>query len=134
MSTVAPPFTPVSLDHVVIRAKDIAAMLLFYRGVLGCELAKHNTAIGLYHLRVGPLPVRWRTRIARWEPGRSFVDCQEAGPYRLWWHEHLFLADNDRTIMEDRVSYTPPFGMLGRLANRLFIGSHEQCIECPSVT
>ena len=76
-----------------------------------------------YHLRVGPLPVRWRTRIARWEPGRSFVDYQEAGPYRLWWHEHVFLADNDRTIMEDRVYYTPPFGMLGRLANRLFIGT-----------
>jgi hypothetical protein len=26
-----------------------------------------------YRVRVGPLPVRWRTRITRWEPGRSFV-------------------------------------------------------------
>jgi glyoxylase I family protein len=39
---------------VVIRAKDIAAMLTFYRDVLGCGLAKHNPAIGLYHLQVGP--------------------------------------------------------------------------------
>lgn len=76
-----------------------------------------------YHVRVGPLPVRWRTRITRWEPGRSFVDLQESGPYRLWWHEHTFEADGERTVMEDRVYYTPPFGLLGRLANRVFIRS-----------
>ena len=74
-----------------------------------------------YRVRVGPLPVRWRTRIASWEPGRSFVDLQEAGPYRLWWHEHTFHADGARTVMEDHVYYSPPLGVLGRLANRLFI-------------
>jgi uncharacterized protein (TIGR01777 family) len=75
-----------------------------------------------YRVRVGPLPVRWRTRIAKWEPGQRFVDLQEAGPYRLWWHEHTFQADGGRTIMEDRVYYAPPLGILGRLAHRLFIG------------
>lgn len=75
-----------------------------------------------YCIRVGPLPVRWRTRITSWEPGRSFVDFQEAGPYRLWWHEHTFQADGERTVMEDRVYYAPPFGIVGRLANRVFIG------------
>ena len=76
-----------------------------------------------YRVRVGPLPVRWRTRIASWEPGRRFVDLQEAGPYRLWWHEHSFHADGERTVMEDRVFYTPPLGILGRLVNRLFIAA-----------
>jgi hypothetical protein len=75
-----------------------------------------------YRVRIGPLPIRWRTRITKWEPGRSFIDLQEAGPYRLWWHEHTFQADARRTVMEDRVYYAPPFGVLGRLANRLFIG------------
>ncbi len=74
-----------------------------------------------YHVRVGGLPVRWRTHITSWEPGRRFVDLQEAGPYRLSWHEHTFQADGGRTIMEDRVYYAPPLGILGRLANRLFI-------------
>jgi hypothetical protein len=74
-----------------------------------------------YKVRVGPVPVRWRTRITRWEPGRRFVDLQEAGPYHLWWHEHSFHADGDRTVMEDRVYYSPPLGILGRLANRFFI-------------
>ena len=74
-----------------------------------------------YKLRVGPVPVRWRTRITTWEPGRVFVDRQESGPYRLWWHEHSFRADGVRTIMEDRVYYSPPLGVIGRFANQLFI-------------
>lgn len=74
-----------------------------------------------YRLRVGPVPVRWRTRIAAWKPDSSFVDFQEAGPYRLWWHEHQFEADGAATIMEDRVYYAPRFGILGRLAHHLFI-------------
>ncbi len=75
-----------------------------------------------YRVSVGPLPMRWRSRITTWEPGRRFVDLQEVGPYRLWWHEHTFQTDAGRTVMEDRVYYAPPFGILGRLANRLFIG------------
>jgi uncharacterized protein (TIGR01777 family) len=76
-----------------------------------------------YRVRVGPLPVRWKTRITTWEPGRRFADLQEKGPYRFWWHEHTFQADGRRTVMEDRVFYTPPLGVFGRLANRIFIRS-----------
>ena len=76
-----------------------------------------------YRVRVGPLPVHWRTRITTWEPGRRFADLQEKGPYRFWWHEHTFQADGRRTVMEDRVYYTPPLGLFGRLANRVFIRS-----------
>lgn len=48
------PFAPVSLDHVVLRVQDIDAMLGFYRDVLGCEIARHNVPLGLWHLRLGP--------------------------------------------------------------------------------
>lgn len=74
-----------------------------------------------YRIRVGALPMRWRTRITGWEPGARFVDVQESGPYRSWYHEHAFRADGDRTIMEDRVYYAPPLGILGRIAHALFI-------------
>jgi ligand-binding SRPBCC domain-containing protein len=76
-----------------------------------------------YRVRVGPLPVRWRTRITTGEPGRRFADLQERGPYRFWWHEHTFQADGPRTVMEDRVYYTAPLGLFGRLANAIFIRS-----------
>ena len=74
-----------------------------------------------YRIALGPVPVRWRTRIAEWESGRAFVDIQDAGPYRHWQHRHVFQGDGARTVMEDRVLYTPPLGPLGRIAHWLFI-------------
>lgn len=74
-----------------------------------------------YRLRIGGVPIGWRTRILRWEPNRRFVDVQERGPYLCWWHEHTFKADGDRTVMVDRVWYAPPFGVLGTMAHGFFI-------------
>jgi ligand-binding SRPBCC domain-containing protein len=74
-----------------------------------------------YALRIGPLPITWRSRIVSWVPQARFIDVQETGPYRAWWHEHTFRASGSTTVMEDRVCYAPPLGPLGRLANQLFI-------------
>jgi uncharacterized protein (TIGR01777 family) len=74
-----------------------------------------------YRLRVGPMPITWRSRIVCWMPGVRFVDLQEKGPYSAWWHEHRFRALGTSTLMEDRVCYAPPLGVLGRLINTLFI-------------
>ena len=79
-----------------------------------------GTAID-YRIALGPVPMRWRTVIEKWEPGKAFVDAQHRGPYHAWWHEHVFEADGDRTIISDRVYYAPPLGLLGRLANQLFV-------------
>jgi uncharacterized protein (TIGR01777 family) len=78
-------------------------------------------AIITYRVRVGPLPIRWRTRIVSWDPGRSFADVQDSGPYRVWRHEHTFAAQGSRTVMEDRVYYTPRVGFLAGLTNTLFV-------------
>lgn len=78
-----------------------------------------------YRLRLHGVPFRWRTRIDVFEPGRRFVDVQLRGPYALWRHEHLFepLAGDPRsTRMRDRVEYALPFGPLGEIARRLFVG------------
>ncbi len=74
-----------------------------------------------YRLRVGPVPIRWRTRIDEWEKGVRFVDSQIEGPYRSWWHEHSFRAVGESTLMTDRVYYAPPLGPLGRMANSVFV-------------
>jgi hypothetical protein len=36
-------------------------------------------------------------------------------------NEPSFREEGSATVMEDRVRYAPPFGPLGRVANRLFI-------------
>ena len=74
-----------------------------------------------YRLKVGPVPIRWQTRIENWVPGKMFADSQLKGPYHSWWHEHSFEAKGDQTLMTDRVYYAPPAGIIGRAVNSLFI-------------
>jgi len=70
-----------------------------------------------YRLRLFGIPLRWKTRILRLNPGRGFVDEQIHGPYKSWIHTHRFESGGDgATLMEDRVDYRLPFGVLGRLA------------------
>jgi ligand-binding SRPBCC domain-containing protein len=78
-------------------------------------------AIITYSVRVGRLPIRWKSRIVSWIPGRSFADVQDSGPYRVWRHEHSFSAQGNGTVMEDLVYYAPPLGMLSGLSNKLFV-------------
>jgi ligand-binding SRPBCC domain-containing protein len=75
-----------------------------------------------YRLRLRGVPIRWRTEITVWEPPHRFVDTQVRGPYRRWVHEHRFAEVPGGTQMVDRVEYALPFGFLGRLAHRLFVG------------
>jgi catechol 2,3-dioxygenase-like lactoylglutathione lyase family enzyme len=46
-------FSILGLDHVVLRARDVAAMSRFYCDVLGCSVEKLQPAIGLTQLRAG---------------------------------------------------------------------------------
>ena len=68
-----------------------------------------------YGLRIHGLPMRWRTLIEEWEPGRRFVDVQLRGPYALWHHTHTFQDVDEGTLVVDRVVYRLPLGRLGRL-------------------
>jgi ligand-binding SRPBCC domain-containing protein len=74
-----------------------------------------------YRLRIAGIPVRWESCIARWDPGRSFVDQQERGPYRFWVHTHTFEPSGEGVRMEDTVRYALPLGPLGRLAHALWV-------------
>ena len=41
------------IDHVVIRAADVEAMIAFYRDVLGCPVERRVEDLGLIQLRAG---------------------------------------------------------------------------------
>jgi ligand-binding SRPBCC domain-containing protein len=69
-----------------------------------------------YRLRLHGIPLRWRSRIEEWEPGRLFVDRQLIGPYRLWHHRHEFEPRGGGTLVRDIVRYELPLPPLGDLA------------------
>lgn len=49
----ANPINLTHIDHVVIRARDMQAMVAFYRDVLGCRLERGPGELGLAQLRAG---------------------------------------------------------------------------------
>ncbi|TVQ62031.1 MAG: CDP-paratose 2-epimerase [Phycisphaerales bacterium] len=69
-------------------------------------LEMREGAIIDYRLRLKGFPIRWRTRIAAWEPPFRFIDTQIKGPYRLWHHEHTFEARDGGTLCRDVVTYS----------------------------
>ncbi len=81
-----------------------------------------------YRIKVRGLPMRWRTRIAAWEPMARFVDEQERGPYRLWRHTHTFEPKAGGTLLGDHVVFAPPGGVLAPLINRWFVEPDVQRI------
>jgi ligand-binding SRPBCC domain-containing protein len=72
-----------------------------------------------YRLHLFGFPLRWRARIARWEPPTGFVDEQLRGPYGVWEHTHRFRQDGGATTIEDVVRYRLPFGPLGEIFHPL---------------
>jgi hypothetical protein len=80
--------------------------------VLTPDVVIRQGALIDYRLRLRGVPIRWRTLISAWEPGRRFVDEQLKGPYRLWVHEHTFEPKDAGTMCRDRVSYAVPLAPL----------------------
>jgi ligand-binding SRPBCC domain-containing protein len=74
-----------------------------------------------YTIRWLGIGMRWRSRIAAYDPPHRFIDRQERGPYTLWHHEHRFIADGDGTLVIDDVTYSLPLGPLGRLAHTVLV-------------
>jgi ligand-binding SRPBCC domain-containing protein len=74
-----------------------------------------------YRLRWQGLPMRWRSRISEYEPGVSFADEMLQGPYRRWYHRHLFRPVDGGIEMEDIVEYELPLGPFGRAAHALVV-------------
>lgn len=65
----------------------------------------------------------WVTEITHVENHHYFVDEQCMGPYAMWHHQHKIEAIEGGVLMTDIVSYQPPIGLLGAIANTLFIKS-----------
>jgi ligand-binding SRPBCC domain-containing protein len=74
------------------------------------------------------IPVPWRVYIREYDPPYRFVDVQVRGPWARWEHRHLFLEGDGGTWVEDRLTYRPPLGPLGRLAHAVVLGRQVRAL------
>ncbi len=62
-----------------------------------------------------------RTKITAMKKKEMFVDEQIEGDFKTLRHEHFFKPCDNGTIMIDLIKFDAPYGLLGRLANSLFL-------------
>ena len=70
----------------------------------------------------------WVSEITHVKEHEYFVDEQRVGPYKIWHHQHKIKPIEKGVLMEDIITYVPPFGLLGKLANSLIIKKQLQQI------
>ncbi len=65
--------------------------------------------------------VKLTSKITEFRYPEIFSDEMVSGPFKLLAHRHQFLPVNGYTLMIDEFVYTPPLGVLGKLADSLFL-------------
>ena len=78
--------------------------------------------------KVSPLlgiKLNWVTEITHVREKLFFVDEQRRGPYSIWHHEHHFREVEGGVEMHDILHYQVPLGILGTLADHLFVKNKE---------
>ncbi|WP_044208731.1 SRPBCC family protein [Flammeovirga sp. OC4] len=98
---------------------------------MGFDITSEHASDKMYQgmiitYKVSPLlglKMDWMTEITHVREGEYFVDEQRVGPYNLWHHQHILIPTEHGVTMKDIVTYAPPFGPLGDIANAIMIRS-----------
>ncbi|WP_308470744.1 MULTISPECIES: SRPBCC family protein [unclassified Rathayibacter] len=114
------------------RARDIDLHMRSQAGAR--ERAVSGTTTGLIGLgehvtwsaRHFGVPLRLTSTVTAFDAPHSFVDEQTRGPFATFRHEHRFEPDGSGSgsVMIDRLEYSAPLGVLGRIAERLVLDRH----------
>jgi ligand-binding SRPBCC domain-containing protein len=72
------------------------------------------------------LGVKWKltSKITAFDPPYFFVDEMVEGPFTRIYHEHHFEEQANGTKMIDSFDFTSPLGVLGKMADRLFLEAY----------
>lgn len=122
-------FIPVPLSEAWDFFSNPANLAAITPSGMGFHILSKNKMERMYagqliEYRVSPvlgIPLYWMTEITHVVEGRYFIDEQRFGPYSLWHHQHHFREVAGGVEMTDLIHYRVPLGLLGRLANLLFV-------------
>lgn len=118
-----------TLDEVWEFISSPANLKLITPPEMGFDIITDNAGQDMYEgmiiaYEVKPLlgiKTKWVTEITHVKEKEFFVDEQRIGPYTMWHHQHILESLGRVVIMKDIITYQPPMGVLGALANKLFI-------------
>lgn len=122
-------FIPASIDKVWDFISSPNNLKKITPKYMGFKITSKNVSERVYpgmiiNYIVKPLlgiPMAWLTEITQVDDKKYFVDEQKIGPYAFWHHQHFIKQVDGGVLMTDIVTYKPPLGILGSLANWLFI-------------
>jgi len=64
------------------------------------------------------------SKITGYESPVYFADEMVEGAFKRFKHEHFFITKDDFTVMKDIFDYDSPMGLVGKLADVLFLKKH----------
>lgn len=64
---------------------------------------------------------RLTAKITEMEKPHTFSDVMVKGAFHSFTHTHEFIESGDGTIMKDTFEYQAPFGLIGNVADKLFL-------------
>ena len=67
---------------------------------------------------------QFTSKITAFESPKYFVDEMIDGIFKQFKHEHIFTEENDYTLVVDILHYKSPLGLLGKIADMLFLKSY----------
>lgn len=70
------------------------------------------------------LVISHTSRITAYEFPRYFQDSMLRGAFHSYCHDHYFEAGNGGTVMKDVVRFSAPYGVLGRIVERVVLERH----------
>ncbi len=126
---------PASLNQVwdyfstPLNLNDLTPPDMKFQIIAGGEELMYQGQIIEYRIQFFPLlKTRWLTEITLVKDQSYFIDEQRVGPYRFWHHQHHFEQTSSGTRMMDLVTYQLPFGLLGDLLHKIWIGPRLKTI------
>ena len=96
-------------------------------------LSSTDSRVGLgtkisYRLHWQIFPLSWNSEISEYKKDIFFADEMTRGPYRSWYHRHLFRSVQDNVEMTDTIQYSLPLGLIGNLVHAVIIKQQLESI------
>ena len=58
------------------------------------------------------------------ETPTQFIDEMIKGRFKSFKHTHTFYLQDGKTIMEDKIEYETPFGIFGKIFDKIMLKNH----------